>query len=153
MIYTVHKSNLIAEQLRRFSDADSWIVVGQFSNLEFWLNEVKSALKTLDEHNKRFERMYESQKEFIESHSIEIPDNCPICQGICELGSGKRKPNLPKRSPETKSNKKEARKGLIDSTYYFLRRCYMLKLICESEFRNKCDEIGTSVDINDLIQN
>lgn len=153
MIYTVHKSNLIAEQLRRFSDADSWIIVGQFSNLEFWLNEVKSALKTLDEHNKRFERMYESQKEFIESHSIEIPDNCPICQGICELGSGKRKPNLLKRSPETKSNKKEARKALIDSTYYFLRRCYMLKLIGESEFRKKCDEIGTSVDINDLIQN
>lgn len=150
MIYTVHKANLVAEQLRKFSDADSWIVVGQFPNLEFWLDEVNSALKTLDGHNKRFEIMYESQKEFIESHSIEIPDNCPICQGICELGSGKRKPNLPKRSTETKTEKKESRKELIDSTYYFLRRCYRLKLIDEIEFRNKCNKIGTSIDIIDL---
>jgi hypothetical protein len=150
MIYTVHKAYLLSEQMRRFSDADSWIVVGQFSNLEFWLDEVKSAIKTLDEHNMRFDKMYESQKKFIESHSVEIPDNCPICQGICELGSGKRKPNLPKRSPETKSDKKESRKELINSTYYFLRRCYRLQLIDRKEFGNRCDEIGTSVDINDL---
>lgn len=150
MIYTVHKVKLIAEQLRKFSDADSWIVVGQFVNLEFWLDEVKSALSSLDQHNLRFDKMYDSQKEWIESHSISIPDNCPICQGICELGTGSRKPNLPKRSPETKSDKKESRKELINSTYYFLRRCYKLKLVDEVEFRNKCDEIGTSVDINDL---
>ena len=152
MIYTVHRVKLIAEQLRKFSDADSWIVVGQFVNLEFWLDEVKSALSALDQHNLRFDKMYESQRDWIESHSISIPDNCPICQGICELGSGSRKPNLPKRSSETKSDKKESRIELINSTYYYLRRCYKLKLLSVEELKKKCAEIGTSVDIDDLEQ-
>jgi len=150
MIYTVHKAKLISEQMRKFSDADSWIIVGQFSNLDFWLNEVKSALKAIDEHNMRFDKTYESQKIFIDSHKVEIPDNCPICQGICELGSGVSKPSLPQRSPETKSDKKVTRTELINSTYYFLRRCYNQNLLNKVGFRNKCDEIGTSVDINDL---
>ena len=150
MIYTVQRVKLIAEQLRKFSDANSWIVVGQFVNLKFWLDEVKSALMALDQHNLRFDKMYESQKDWIESHSISIPDNCPICQGICELGTGSRKPNLPKRSPETKSDKKESRIELLNSTYYFLLRCYKLKLINENNLRLYCDEIGTSIDLTDL---
>ena len=150
MIYTIQRANLISEQLRKFSDSNSWMVVGQFVNIEFWIAEVKSALKAIDEHNSRFDKMYEAQKEWIESHGVQVPDNCPICQGVCELGDGSRKPNLPKKSPETKSDKKESRRELINSSYFFLRRCYRLKLINEFEFRNKCDEIGTSVDINDL---
>lgn len=150
MIYTVQRVKLIAEQLRKFSDADSWIVVGQFVNLDFWLEEVKSALKALDQHNLRFDKMYESQKDWIESHSISIPDNCPICHGICELGTGSRKPNFPKRSSETKSDKKESRIELLNSTYYFLLRCYKLKLINENNLRLYCDEIGTSIDLSEL---
>lgn len=150
MIYTVHKVNLVAEQLRKFSDSNSWMVVGQFVNLEFWIEEVKSALKALDEHNSRFDKMYDAQKEWIESHGIQVPDNCPICQGVCELGDGVKTPNLPKRSAETKSDKKESRKNLLDSTYYFLLRCYKIKLIDEDEFRHKCEYVGTSIDINDL---
>lgn len=56
MIYTVKKANLIAKQLSKFSTADSWIVAGQFTNLEFWMEEVKAASKALDEHNLRFEK-------------------------------------------------------------------------------------------------
>ena len=150
MIYTVQRVKLIAKQLRKFSDADSWIVVGQFVNIEFWLDEVESALSALDHHNLRFDKMYDSQKKWIESHSITIPDNCPICQGLCELGSGSRKPHLPKRSPEIKSDKKESRIELLNSTYYFLLRCYKLKLVSKEELKLKCNEIGTSVDLNDL---
>lgn len=150
MIYTVQRVKLIAEQLRKFSDADSWIVVGQFPNLKFWIDEVKSALKAIDEHNIRFDKMFESQKKWIESHNIEIPDYCTICQGICDLGAGTRKPNLPKKSSETKADKKESRKELINSAYYFLRRCYKLKLLSEEELKEKCNTIGTSVDIADL---
>ena len=40
MIYTVKKAQLISEQLRKFSDSDSWMVVGQYVNIEFWINEV-----------------------------------------------------------------------------------------------------------------
>jgi len=127
LIYTVKKVKLIAEQLRKFSTADSWVVVGQFVNLKFWLDEVKSAIKALDQHNLRFDKMYESRKKWIELHGIEIPDHCPICLGICELGSGTRKPHLPKKSPETKSDKKESKIELINSSYHFLLRCYNVK--------------------------
>lgn len=150
MIYTVQRAKLIAEQLRKFSDSNSWMVVGQFVNLEFWIEEVKTVLKAIDQHNSRFDKMYDAQKEWIDSHTIQVPDNCPICQGVCELGSGSIKPNLPKKSSETKSDKKESRKELLNSTYYFLLRCYKLKLMSKEEFQNKCEDLGKSVDINDI---
>jgi len=150
MIYTVKRANLIAEQLRKFKDSNSWMVVGQFANLDFWLAEVKTSLNALIEHNSRFDKMYDAQKEWIDEHGIQVADNCPICQGVCELGNGSIKPKLPNRSPETKSDKKEARQELLNSTYYFLVHCYKLKLINEEELRNKCADIGTSIDINDL---
>jgi len=150
MIYTVQRANLIAEQLRKFSDSNSWMVVGQFTNIDFWIEEVKCAIEAIDQHNSRFDKMYDAQKEWIDSHGIQVPDNCPICQGICELGKGAKKPNLPKRSSETISDKKESRKELINSAYYFILRCYNLKLISKEEFRSKCEDIGTSIDINDL---
>lgn len=151
MIYTVKRANLVSEQLRKLKDSNAWIVAGQFVNLKFWLDEVKSSLKALDEHNTRFDKMYDAQKEWIESHGIHVPNNCPICRGICELGSGSKKPDLPKKSSQTKLDKKESRKQLLDSAYYFLLRCYKLKLIDEIEFRKKCDDVGTSIDLNDLI--
>lgn len=150
MIYTVQKAKLLSEQLQKFSKADSWIIVGQFVNLEFWLDEVKAAINTIDQHSIRFDKMHDSQKEWIESHSIKIPDNCPVCLGICELGTGSRKPHLPKRSIETKSDKKESRKELLDSAYAFLLQCYRLKLLKEEDLRVKCRDIGTSVDLADL---
>lgn len=150
MIYTVNRANLISEQLRKFADSSSWWVVGQFSNLDFWIDEVKSALKALNEHNTRFDKMYNAQKEWIETHNIELPHHCPICQGICELGTGTIKPSLPKRSSETKQDKNESRRELLDATYYFLIRCYKMKLIGEAELKEKCREVGTSVDLADL---
>jgi len=150
MIYTVQRAKLVAEQLRKFSDSNSWMVVGQFANLDFWINEVKSALKAVDQHNSRFDKMFNAQKEWIDSHGIQVPDNCPICQGICELGNGSKSPDLPKKSAEAKSDKKESRIELIDSTYYFLLRCFHLKLFSEDEFRLRCKEIGTSIDLEDL---
>jgi len=150
MIYTVKRANLVAEQLRKFSDSNSWMVVGQFVNIEFWIEEVKNALQAIDDHNSRFDKMYEAQKEWIESHGTQVPDNCPICQGICELGNGVKKPNLPKKSPETKSDKKESRIELLNSAYYLLLRCYKLKLISEADLRTMCVEIGTRIDLNDL---
>lgn len=152
MIYTIHRVKLISEQLRKFSDSNSWIVVGQFANLDFWMDEVNAALKILDGHNLRFDKIYEAQKEWIESHGIQVPDNCPICQGVCELGKGLIKPTLPKKSAQTKSDKKESKKELLDSAYFFLLRCYKLKLLSETELRKTCNKIGTSIDLDDLIR-
>ena len=148
MIYTVKKAQLISEQLRKFSDSDSWMVVGQYVNIEFWINEVQTSLQAI--HNARFRRMYTAQKDWIDSHSVQIPDNCRICGGICELGNGKKKPRLPQKSPETTIEKKEVRKELVDNMYSFLRRSYKLGLLDETDFRKYCDKIGTSVDLDDI---
>lgn len=49
MIYTIQRAKLIAEQLRKFSNSNSSMVVGQFTNLNFWMAEVKSTLKAIDQ--------------------------------------------------------------------------------------------------------
>ena len=126
------------------------MVAGQFANIDFWIKEVKVALSALDEHNNRFEKMYHAQKSWIDSHNIEVPDHCSICWGICELGGGSKKPNLPKKTKHTKSEKKASRHELIDSAYFFLIRCYKIGLLEETELRQKCEEVGTSIDFVDL---
>ena len=39
---------------------------------------------------------------------------------------------------------------LRDAAYYFLLRCFRMKLIDESSLRNECARVGTSVEARDL---
>ncbi len=149
MIYTIESANLIAERLRKFTDSHDYMVAGQFANIDFWINEVVNSIRAIDEHNVRFEKMCEAQKEWIEEKNVRVPDYCHICNGICELSEQHyKKPEPPKR--KAKSEKKEARKELIDSAYYFLIRCYKIELLNEKELKNYCSQIGTGVDSFDL---
>ena len=149
MIYTVEKARLISEQFRKFTDSYAFMVAGQFANLDFWVEETKSALKAIDEHQLRFDRMYNTQKIWIEEKQVTIPDYCPLCDGICELGiQHYKKPELPKR--KAKSEKTESRKELVNSAYYFLLRCYKIGLLDQETFNEYCEQIGTSIDPNDL---
>jgi hypothetical protein len=43
-----------------------------------------------------------------------------------------------------------ARKKLVDSTYFFLLRCYRMRLLNKNTLETKCEEIGTSIDPSDL---
>lgn len=149
MIYTIEKANLITEQLKKFTDSYAHMVAGQFINIDFWINEAISALKAIDEHNARFDKMYEAQKKWIDDKNVRVPDYCFICNGICELSTEHyKKPELPKR--KAKNEKKEARKELVNSAYYFLIRCYKIDLLNEKEFKTYCNLIGTSIDPYDL---
>lgn len=149
MIYTIEKAILVTEQLRKFTDSNDYMVAGQFANINFWIDEVASAIKALDEHNSRFNTMYETQKNWIEEHNTKIPDYCFICNGICELSVEHYvKPELPKR--RFKNEKKEARKKLVDSGYYFLIRCFNMELLNKEEINDFCDKIGTSIDSYDI---
>lgn len=150
MIYTVKKANLLSEQFRKFTDSDSWIVVGQYGNLDFWFSELASAKRALDEHNQRFDTMFLAQKNWIEKHDIRIDNHCGACGGICEFGERSRKVSLPKKSKNTSADKKEAKRELLDSAYFFLLRCYNIGLINELVLRQKCTEIGTSIDLSDI---
>ena len=149
MIYTIEKAILITEQLRKFTDSYAFMLAGQCANIDFWIDEVVSAKKSLDEHNSRFNKMYEAQKEWIEHKNVKVPDYCYICNGICELSHQPyKKPELPKN--RATSEKNDSRRELIDTAYYFLVRCFNTGLLNEEQVRTLCDKIGTSIDPNDL---
>ena len=146
MIYTIEKANLIAEQLRKFTSGYTHHVVGHFSNIDFWMKEVKGALDVIDDHKNRFDKIFSAQNEWNEEHGTVVHDYCSVCKGKCEFSDGI--PRLPKL--KCKSEKSEARKTLVDSTYYFLARCYRIGLLSIDEWSEKCESIGTSIDMNDI---
>ena len=149
MIYTVEKANLITKQLNKFKDNYAFMVAGQFANIEFWINEVETAITAIDEHNIRFTKMYDAQEKWIDEKNVRIPDYCYICNGICELSNEHyKKPELPKQ--KSTNDKNDSRKDLINAMYYFLVRCLKLELLNEELFKEYCNRIGTSIDPNDL---
>ena len=149
-MYTLERASLISEQLRKFTDSYAFMLSGQFANIDFWLDEVQSALKAIDGHKNRFDKMYNGQKKWIEDHSTRIPNYCAICNGICEFSDPHGEvPDLPQK--KWKSEKVEIRKELVNTTYFFLARCYRIGLLDDDEIKKRCDAIGTSIDPNDLI--
>lgn len=146
MIYTIEKANLISEQLRRFTSGYAHHIAGQFANIDFWFDEVKASIKTIDEYNDRFNKIREEQKKWVEAHGTVVFEFCPYCGGKCEFANGKPSPPVRISSNELK----EARKELIDSAYFFLIRCYRIGLLDENLLEIKCKEIGTSVESSDL---
>jgi hypothetical protein len=146
MIYTIDKANLISKQLKKFTTGYTHHVVGHYSNIDFWFCEVKEALNTIDNHKKRFDNMYDTQKEWTENHGTIVHNFCPICVGKCEFSDGK--PILPKFKYKTELT--DTRKDLVDSAYYFLIRCFKIELLTYDELKEKLDLIGTSIDPKDL---
>jgi hypothetical protein len=146
MIYSIEKANLISEQLRKFKDCFAHQLAGHHANVDFWINEVKESLIVLDDYNKRFNVMRERQSVWIENHGKPIHEYCPICEGKCEFSNGV--PTLPTRVES--SLLKETRKNLVNSTYYFLVRCYNSKLMDLKTLENYCAEVGTSIEPKDL---
>ena len=146
MIYTIEKANMVAEQLRRFTSGYAHYIVGQFANLNFWLNEVKEAQNALDEYRTRFNNMADAQKEWVKNHNTKVYTYCPYCKGKCEFSTGRPSP------PRQTSSKdiSETRRELVDAIYYFLTRCYRIGLLNDEELKQKCNFIGTSIDPNDL---
>lgn len=150
-IYTVERAELLAEQLRRFHHGRAHHLAGQFTNLDFWITEVESALSTLDGHTDRFERLRGAQAAWVEGHKTQVPVHgfCGICGGKCEFDDGNTQtPRPPKRLAT--SEKTEARRALIDATYHLLTRFFRMGLLDEADIRANCDRIGTSIDPADL---
>jgi predicted patatin/cPLA2 family phospholipase len=149
MIYTLEKAVLVTEQLRKFTDSNDYMVVGQFANIDFWIDEVVATLHAIDKHNIRFNKMYEAQENWIETYDVRVPDYCHICRGICELSEEHyKRPELPKKRANIE--KKEIRKELVNAVYYFLIRCCNMELINKEEIKAYCDKVGTSIDPGDL---
>lgn len=149
MIYTIKKANLISEQLRKFTSGYSHHLAGQHANIDFWLQEVNDAVKTIDEYNHRFIQLRDKQKEWVEEHGTIVYDYCPMCRGKCEFADGRPRP--PKRTPH--SELKILRRELKDNAYHFLLRCYKTGLLDLSGFKSKCVIIDCSIDPMDVEEN
>lgn len=148
MIYTIEKANLVSKQLRRFTSGYAHHVAGQFANLDFWMGEVKYAIKIIDEYHQRFDKMRDEQGQWTSSHGAFVYNYCAICGGQCEFSDGKTFSSPPRKVHS--DDLKETRKELVDATYFFLARCYRMKLLDKNMLQLKCDEIGTSIDPQDL---
>lgn len=149
MIYTIEKANLVATQLKKFTTGYGYYVVGQYANVDFWLQEVIEAQRTIDAYRFRFNRMRDVQKEYIAKHDVRVSDYCHICGGKCEFSDG----NPPPPSPPMRMSSSvldTTRRDIVNAMYYFLTRCYRIGLIDDEILKQKCDSIGTSIDPNDL---
>jgi hypothetical protein len=121
-------------------------LVGQFANIDFWLDEANHALAVIDNYNKRFTRMRDAQKEWVRAHKTVVSSFCPVCRGKCEFDP--RTPEPPARIRDQELE--EAQRRLKDAVYHFLLRCHRTGLLDEGELKNLCERVGTSVDLKDL---
>lgn len=151
MIYTAEKAELVSKQLQKFTTGYAHHLAGQFANLDFWLNEVESALAAIDQHKSRFEKLKDGQQAWVDKHDTLVhPDNyCPRCAGACEFRDGTPKPPRPVRL-KSWTEKATARHKLVETTYALLTRYYRMGLLSHDELQAHCDRIGTSIDPGDL---
>lgn len=148
MAYIIGQANAVAVSLERFTTAHAYQVAGQFANLEFWLAETIHALDVLEGYADRFERLSAAQLDWIDAHSVVVGSFCPACKGQCEFEPELRRPRAPTLIPSSARN--EAIRRLRDAAYFFLLRCFRMKLIDEGSLRGACDRVGTSVEARDL---
>lgn len=154
MTYTVKKAELLAEQLRRFETGYAHHVAGQFANLDFWMGEVESALAAIDGHKERFGNLSSGQQSWVQKHRTQVPVGgfCGLCRGRCEFDDGSQQsPTPPKRKGTTKRT--SARRELVDASYHLLTRLYRMGLLDEKQLRDRCEQIGTSIEPSDIASN
>ena len=150
-MYTIEQAERVASELERFTTGYAHHVAGHFANLEFWLSEAAHALEVLRDYPSRFKTLCEAQAEWVEAHDTQVYEGgyCRICGGVCEFDE-KRTPLRPTRAPS--SERDAATRRLKDAVYFFVLRCYRMRLLDEAGVRAACDRVSTSVDPGDLKQ-
>jgi hypothetical protein len=146
MAYSIEQADLLAAQLEKFTTSYAHHLVGQFANVDFWLDEAKRALEVIENYNKRFTRMRDAQKAWIEAHKTVVSSFCPVCRGKCEFDPRRPEPPTRIRSQELEA----AKRRLKDAVYKFLLRCHRAGLTDEAGLKAGCQRVGTSVDLKDL---
>ena len=146
MAYSIDQASAVATQLEKFATSYAHHLVGQFANMQFWLDEANHALKVIDDYSRRFDLMREAQRTWIKAHGTVVSGFCPHCGGKCEFDP--RTPEPPTRLPSREMD--EARRRLKDASYHFLLRCYRTGLLDEAALKTGCAYVGTSIDPADL---
>jgi hypothetical protein len=147
MPYTTERANLIAGQLERLATYNAHELAGQLPNLEFWLAEATHALAVIEDYPQRFARLHDAQVRWVDSHGTRVTFGyCNYCGGPC--CSDPVKPAAPRRISSSEID--AARRAVRDGVYHLLLRLLRAGWIDEARVRAGCDQVGTSVDLNDL---
>lgn len=145
MAYSIEQAEALTQQLEKFTTSYAHHLVGQFANLDFWLDETNHAVAVLDNYPKRFVAMRDAQREWVDGHQT-VVSGCRICRGTCEFDP--RRPTAPTRLPTQELD--AARRRLKDAAYKLLLRCYRTGLLGEVALKVACKRVGTSVDLDDI---
>ena len=148
MVYSIDRANLLSAQLEKFTTSFAHHIVGQFANVDFWLEEAKHALAVLADYQRRFARMRDAQAAWVQAHQTVVSSFCPHCGGKCEFDP--RGPPPPARIPSLELA--EARRRLRDAVYGFLLRSHRVGLLDEAALVAACEQVGTSVDVRDKLR-
>ena len=150
MAFIIDRADEVASMLKKFTNAHAYQVAGQYANIEFWISETLHALESLADYDNRFNRLFEAQRDWVESHSVVVGSYCRMCGGQCELGPGLEPPRGPRQIPSKGRN--DAAQRLKDAFYFFIVRCFRMNLIDEPSLRDLCSRVGTSVEARDLVR-
>lgn len=149
MAFINDRADAVASMLEKFATAHAYQVAGQYANIDFWIAETLHALGAIADYENRFERLSAVQREWVDAHKVVVGSYCPACDGQCEFDPDLKPPRAPTRIPSKGRN--DASRRLKDAFYFFILRCYRLNLVGETELREICTRIGTSVEARDLI--
>ena len=147
MSYTTERATLMASQLERLATYNAHELAGQLPNLEFWLAEAAHALAVIDDYPARFVRLRDAQVRWVDAHGTRVmAGHCDHCGGRCELGPVK--PQAPRRIPSADLD--ATRRAVRDGAYHLLLRLLREGWSDEARVRAGCDQVGTSIDVDDL---
>jgi hypothetical protein len=145
--YSIERAALIADQLERLATQNLYQLAGQFVNLDFWIAEAAHAIQVLDDYPARFERLRETQREWVRAHGTKVSDYCPICRGACELGSETTPPPPQRiRGEEVTA----ARRGVRQGGRRYLLRLYRARLLDEDGLRRAAAQLGIDLEDEEL---
>jgi hypothetical protein len=144
--YATDRADLLAKVLERIATLGAYQLVGHRDNLEFWVDEVVSAIEVIDGYSVRFRKMKNAQVGWVRAHDVKVSPFCPICSGGCEFGP--RPPDPPRRVPDAQMD--DARKSLREAARRFLRRLYRAHMATCDEVLAAADRIGTGFEEHEL---
>jgi hypothetical protein len=122
MSFSMDMAELVANQLSRFVTLNRHQLAGQVANLDFWLAQVRHALRVIDGYGVRFIQMKAAQERYVAANgTIEFALND-------EEGRG-AKASPPHRIPDRELQK--AHRALTKAAFHFLDRCRRDGLISE----------------------
>jgi len=148
MSYSIQKAKLVADQIERLATQNPYQLAGQAANFDFWSAEALQALRAIADYNKRFKRMREAQRAWIEAHGSVAYEHCEMCGGACELADGT--PPQPRRIPSNLLD--DAAAAVRQALRRYTLRLFRMHLLEEEDVWSLDEKADLHVEPEDLVR-